>query len=69
MPYIACDAFERASPWLTGLCQRALDLREDFPMTIEILYLTAEIERWLNRRIARHLAAQVEKLSAERQRR
>ena len=27
-------------------------------MTIEILYLTAQIQRWLNVRVARHLAAQ-----------
>ena len=31
-------------------------------MTIEILYLTAQIQRWLNERIARHLAAQAAKL-------
>ncbi len=31
-------------------------------MTIEILYLTAQIQRWLNERIARHLAAQAQKL-------
>jgi hypothetical protein len=27
-------------------------------MTMEILYLTAQFQRWLNRRVARHLAAQ-----------
>ena len=32
-------------------------------MTIEILYLTAQIQRWLNRSVARHLAAQVERLT------
>lgn len=31
-------------------------------MTIEILYLTSQIHRWLNERIARHLAAQAAKL-------
>ena len=31
-------------------------------MTIEILHLTAQIQRWLNMRVARHLAAQAEKL-------
>ena len=31
-------------------------------MTIEILYLTTQIQRWLNARIARHLAAQAAKL-------
>jgi hypothetical protein len=32
-------------------------------MTVEILYLTAQLHRWLNRRVARHLAAQVERLT------
>jgi len=31
-------------------------------MTIEILYLTAQFQRWLNMRVARHLAAQAERL-------
>ncbi len=31
-------------------------------MTMEILHLTAQIQRWLNRRIASHLAKQAEKL-------
>jgi hypothetical protein len=31
-------------------------------MTVEILYLTAQLQRWLNERIARHLAAQAAKL-------
>jgi hypothetical protein len=31
-------------------------------MTIEILHLTAQIQRWINARIARHLAAQAAKL-------
>jgi hypothetical protein len=30
-------------------------------MTIEILYLTAQLQRWLNEHIARHLAAQAAK--------
>jgi hypothetical protein len=34
-------------------------------MTIEILYLTAQIQRWLNMRVARHLAGQAEKLAAK----
>ena len=38
------------------------DLKRTTPMTIEILYLTAQIQRWLNERIARHLAAQAAKL-------
>jgi hypothetical protein len=32
-------------------------------MTAEILYLTAQIHRWLNRRVARHLAAQAAKFN------
>jgi hypothetical protein len=32
-------------------------------MTIEILYLTSQFHRWLNRQVARHLAAQVERLT------
>ena len=31
-------------------------------MTVEILYLTSHLQRWLNERIARHLAAQAAKL-------
>jgi len=38
-------------------------LAEDSAMTIEILHLTAQIQRWLNARVARHLAAQAEKLA------
>jgi hypothetical protein len=38
-------------------------LAEDFPMTIEIFHLTAQIHRWLNAQVARHLAAQAERLA------
>ena len=31
-------------------------------MTIEIIHLTAQIQRWLNLQVARHLAAQAERL-------
>ena len=31
-------------------------------MTIEILHLSAQIQRWINQRIARHLAEQAERL-------
>jgi len=34
-------------------------------MTMEILHLTAQIQRWLNRRIARHLAEQAERLARQ----
>jgi hypothetical protein len=32
-------------------------------MAIEIFYLTARIQHWLNVRVARHLAAQAAKLT------
>jgi hypothetical protein len=32
-------------------------------MTIEIINLTARIHQWLNMQVARHLAAQAEKLA------
>jgi hypothetical protein len=32
-------------------------------MTFEILHLTTQIQRWLNRRIAEHLAEQAERLA------
>ena len=38
-------------------------MHEDFAMTIEIFYLTAQIQRWLNARVASHLAAQAERLA------
>jgi hypothetical protein len=31
-------------------------------MTIEIIYLTTQIQLWLNRQVARHLAAQAQRL-------
>ncbi len=37
--------------------------RRETVMTIEILYLTARIQQWLNVQVARHLAAQAEKLA------
>jgi hypothetical protein len=40
-----------------------LGLQEDATMTIEIIHLTAQIQRWLNARVARHLAAQAERLA------
>jgi hypothetical protein len=36
---------------------------EDFAMTFEIMNLTAQIQLWLNRRIAQHLAEQAERLA------
>jgi hypothetical protein len=34
-------------------------------MTIEIFYLTAQMQRWLNLQVARHLEAQAAKLKPE----
>jgi hypothetical protein len=34
-------------------------------MTIEILYLTTQIQRWVNARVARHLAEQTARLTPE----
>jgi hypothetical protein len=34
-------------------------------MTMEILYLTAQMQRWLNSQVARHLEAQAVRLSSE----
>ena len=34
-------------------------------MTIEIFYLTAQMQRWLNFQVARHLEAQAAKLGAD----
>jgi len=38
------------------------DFKRTTPMTIEIIHLTAQIQLWLNRQVARHLAAQAERL-------
>jgi hypothetical protein len=32
-------------------------------MTVEILYLTAQVQRWLNRQVASQLAAQAARLA------
>jgi|HubBroStandDraft_2_1064218.scaffolds.fasta_scaffold2614470_2 hypothetical protein len=37
--------------------------RREITMTAEILYLTTRIHQWLNVQVARHLAAQAEKLA------
>jgi hypothetical protein len=62
MPYIAGDAVGVTFGSLADR-PRALDVQRTTPMTIEILYLTHQIQRWINRRVARHLAAQVARLS------
>ena len=61
MRYIGHDADEgRLRTWRPGGHKPGLE--EDHPMTIEILYLTTQLQRWLNERIARYLAAQAAKL-------
>jgi hypothetical protein len=62
IPYIAPDG----KCWVvTSLAAPAASegMQEDFIMTIEIFYLTAQIHRWLNARVASHLAAQAERLA------
>jgi len=39
------------------------ELQRTTAMAIEIFYLTAQIRNWLNARVARHLAAQAERLA------
>ncbi len=36
---------------------------EDLAMTIEILHFAAQLQNWINRRVARHIAEQAEKLT------
>jgi hypothetical protein len=61
MRYIAHDAKDGVMrAWRPGGHKSGLE--EDHPMTIEILYLTTQFQRWLNERIARYLAAQAAKL-------
>ena len=52
---IRCPGFRGRKPPDPGL-------KRTSAMTVEILYLTTQIQRWLNERIARHLAAQAAKL-------
>jgi hypothetical protein len=49
--------------WPEGSDPEATDLPETTMMTIEILHLTEQIQRWLNLQVARHLAAQAAKLA------
>jgi hypothetical protein len=63
MPYIALDATSAAS------CRFAArngwepaESQGNTAMTIEILNLTAQIQRWLNARVAHYLAEQAHRL-------
>jgi hypothetical protein len=63
IPYIAGDADLGRQPGAMAPAAANRAVHEDFAMTIEIIYLTAQIQRWLNRQVARHLAAQAERLA------
>jgi hypothetical protein len=45
--------------------RKTRDFNRTITMTIEILYLTAQIQRWLNFQVARHLEAQAARLSPD----
>jgi hypothetical protein len=55
--------YGRASPWFAGRYLEPWDLQRTYTMTVEIIYLTTRIHHWLNVRVARHLAAQAERLA------
>jgi hypothetical protein len=61
MCYIRCVAVSGVPR--ARLSISSLGLEEDTTMAIEIFYLTAQLHRWLNERVARHLAAQAKKLT------
>jgi hypothetical protein len=63
MCYIPFDANDAASRGSVTDRPASPGLAEDFPMTIEIFYLTAQIHSWLNERVARYIAAQAAKLT------
>jgi hypothetical protein len=63
MCYIRSVADIEASRGFAGSSAVSPGLAEDYIMAIEILYLTGQIHRWLNERVARHLAAQAKKLT------
>jgi hypothetical protein len=63
MPYIRSDVVAWGVLSLAGHQLRAPEVQRTTPMTIEILYLTHQLQRWINRRVARHLAAQAARLS------
>jgi hypothetical protein len=63
MPYIAGDADTQGSPGKAATSGKPGQVTRTEAMTFEILHLTAQIQRWLNQRIARHLAEQAERLA------
>jgi hypothetical protein len=52
-----------ASAGLAGRSNGELNLQRTKTMTIEIVYLAAQLQRWLNQRVARHLEAQAAKFN------
>jgi hypothetical protein len=60
--YIAPDAITGRRPGLRQGRQVREGTRSK-AMTIEILHLSAQIQRWINQRIARNLAEQAERLA------
>jgi hypothetical protein len=63
MPYIAFDAASWGVPQVyrpKGF--EPAELQGNTAMTIEILNLTAQIQRWLNARVAHYLAEQADRL-------
>jgi len=58
MCYIVTDA----SIGVTPAVGPARGLQEDYAMTFQIIHLSTQIQQWLNLQVARHLAAQAEKL-------
>ena len=62
MCYIGFDANSGCYPDRSAMVA-STGFNRTTAMTIEILYLTAQIQRWINARVARHLAAQAERLA------
>ena len=61
--YIALDAMSSGVPQVyRPIGGKPADLQRNTAMTIEILNLTAQIQRWLNARVARYLAEQAHRL-------
>jgi len=63
MLYPIPNARAGASAGLVGRSNGELNLQRTKTMTIEIFYLAAQIQRWLNQRVARHLEAQAAKFT------
>jgi hypothetical protein len=61
--YIQVRRWKEGVTWRAGQPTASWGVEEDFAMTIELFYLTTQIQRWLNLRVARHLAAQAERLT------